>query len=206
MLSCDTSRWGRPVSAISMRLIAALLTTASVVVGSATAYAAEPVEIPDGNTVLKGVLYRPEGAGPFRSVVALHGCGGLLNKSGKIVRRFADWGDRLAAAGLAVLFADSFASRGLIQSMPRPRTAGALVARAGGRRQCGAALAAGAGLVDQEPGLADGLVEWRHGDAVGRAPARRAARWRPRLPLRGRLLSRLPAARRRRLDALASRH
>jgi dienelactone hydrolase len=96
-----------------MRLIAALLTTAGVLVGSATAFAAEPVEIPDGHTVLKGVLYRPDGAGPFRSVVALHGCEGLLDRSGKIVRRFANWGDRLAAAGLAVLFADSFASRGL---------------------------------------------------------------------------------------------
>jgi dienelactone hydrolase len=77
------------------------------------AAAAEPVDIVDGGTTLKGVLYRPAGAGPFPSVVALHGCGGLLNSSGKIVTRFADWGDRLTAAGLAVLFADSFGSRGL---------------------------------------------------------------------------------------------
>ena len=75
--------------------------------------AAEPVDIVDGSTSLRGVLYRPEGAGPFPSVVALHGCGGLINSSGKVVARFADWGDRLAAAGLAVVFPDSFASRDL---------------------------------------------------------------------------------------------
>src|SRR4051812_26716387 len=104
-----------------MRLTIALLTAAGIlagsvagiVLGSRVAHATEPVEIPDGNTILKGILYRPEGPGPFRSVVALHGCGGLVNRSGKISRRFADWGDRLAAAGLAVLFPDSFASRGL---------------------------------------------------------------------------------------------
>jgi dienelactone hydrolase len=95
-----------------MRLTAALLIAASVV-AAATVAAAEPVDIVDGGTTLKGVLYRPAGAGPFPSVVALHGCGGLLNSSGKIVTRFADWGDRLTAAGLAVLFADSFGSRGL---------------------------------------------------------------------------------------------
>src|SRR5215210_2182569 len=95
-----------------MRLIAALL-AATAVAMSTMAHAAESVDIADGSTSLRGILYRPEGAGPFPSVVALHGCGGLINSSGKIVRRFADWGDRLAAAGLAVLFPDSFASRGL---------------------------------------------------------------------------------------------
>ena len=99
-----------------MRLTIALLTAGIVTgigLGPRVAQAAEPVEIPDGNTTLKGILYRPEGPGPFQSVVALHGCGGLVNRSGKISRRFADWGDRLAAAGLAVLFGDSFTSRDL---------------------------------------------------------------------------------------------
>ena len=58
-------------------------------------------------------MYRPEGSGPFPGVVALHGCESLTNNSGKIVQRFADWGDRLVAAGLAVIFPDSFGSRGL---------------------------------------------------------------------------------------------
>jgi len=96
-----------------MRLIVALFAAAATMAVSTMAHAAESVDIADGSTSLRAVLYRPEGAGPFPSVVALHGCGGLLNSSGKIVRRFADWGDRLAAVGLAVLFPDSFASRGL---------------------------------------------------------------------------------------------
>jgi dienelactone hydrolase len=95
-----------------MRLIVALL-AATAVAGATVAGAAEPVEIADGTATLRSVLYRPEGAGPFPAVVALHGCGGLINSSGKVVTRFADWGDRLAARGMAVLFPDSFGSRGL---------------------------------------------------------------------------------------------
>jgi len=94
-----------------MRL-AAILVSVAVSIASG-AGAAEPVEIPDAGVALRGVLFRPEGPGPFPGVVALHGCGGLLNRSGKIVRRFADWGDRLSAAGFAVVFPDSFTSRDL---------------------------------------------------------------------------------------------
>jgi dienelactone hydrolase len=95
-----------------MRLIPALLATA-LAAGVSVAGAAEQVDIPQGDAVLRGVLFRPEGPGPFPAAVALHGCGGLLNNAGRITRRFADWGDRLAAAGLAVLFPDSFSTRGL---------------------------------------------------------------------------------------------
>jgi len=45
--------------------------------------------------------------------LALHGCGGLVNRAGKIVARFADWGDRLAAAGVACCFPIVFSPRGL---------------------------------------------------------------------------------------------
>jgi dienelactone hydrolase len=93
-----------------MRSILILL---AVVAAVSTASAAEPVEIAQSDLTLRGVLYRPEGAGPFPGVVALHGCEGLMNGAGKIVPRFADWGERLAAAGMAVLFPDSFGSRGL---------------------------------------------------------------------------------------------
>ncbi len=75
--------------------------------------AAESIEIPQPDLTLRAIMYRPAGAGPFPAAVALHGCDSLIDRNGKIVRHYADWGDRLAAAGLAVLFPDSFGSRGL---------------------------------------------------------------------------------------------
>ena len=95
-----------------MRLPVAFLAAGAVAFATA-AGAVEQIAIPHGDTNLPGVLFRPEGAGPFPGVVALHGCGGLVNSAGKIVGRLADWGERLAAAGVAVLFPDSFTPRGL---------------------------------------------------------------------------------------------
>jgi dienelactone hydrolase len=95
-----------------MRLTVAIVVSAVALTAAEPVDAAEQVELADAGG-LRGVLFRPEGAGPFPGVVALHGCGGLVNRSGKIASRFADWGDRLSGAGLAVLFPDSFTSRGL---------------------------------------------------------------------------------------------
>ena len=97
-----------------MRLILILwaaLAGAAVVPG--TAAAAEQVDIPQPDTPLHGILFRPEGAGPFPGVVALHGCESLVGRAGKMAPHLADWGERLAAAGLAAIFPDSFGSRGL---------------------------------------------------------------------------------------------
>jgi len=88
------------------------LSVAGLLAAGAAA-AAEDVEIPTGETTLKAVLFRPEGAGPFPAVVGLHGCGGLINGAGQLGARSRDWGERLAAAGFVVLFPDSFGSRGL---------------------------------------------------------------------------------------------
>jgi dienelactone hydrolase len=93
-------------------LLAALGAVAALPAGSAAA-AEQEVDIPQSDTTLHGILVRPEGAGPFPGVVALHGCESLVNRSGKLVPTFAAWGERLAAAGLAVIFPDSFGSRGL---------------------------------------------------------------------------------------------
>ena len=73
----------------------------------------DPVEIRDGDLTLKGLLYRPDGNGPFPAVVAMHNCGGLLNASGTIAARYRDWAQQLVKAGFVVLFPDSYASRGL---------------------------------------------------------------------------------------------
>jgi dienelactone hydrolase len=79
----------------------------------AQAAAPQSVEIPfpDGN--LRATLYRPDGIGPFPAVVALHGCAGVNGVGGAPAALYQDWGRRLADAGFAVLFPDSYGSRGL---------------------------------------------------------------------------------------------
>jgi dienelactone hydrolase len=100
----------RPIVILIAGLIAGLAMLAAAVTGAA---AAEQVDILQSDIALHGILFRPEGAGPFPSVVALHGCESLINRSGKMGTHLSDWGERLAAAGLAVIFPDSFGSRGL---------------------------------------------------------------------------------------------
>ncbi len=62
--------------------------------------------------LIKGYLRRPAGIAKAPLVVALHGCGGLLNRRGEMGERDRDWADRFVAAGYAVLHPDSFNSRG----------------------------------------------------------------------------------------------
>ncbi|SBV98094.1 Dienelactone hydrolase [uncultured Alphaproteobacteria bacterium] len=61
---------------------------------------------------LRAVLAKPEGEGPFPAVVALHGCGGLWTGAGRMRARETAWADRFVGAGWAVLFPDSFSTRG----------------------------------------------------------------------------------------------
>src|SRR5215831_39994 len=94
--------------AITLGLIS--LVTLSACGGGA---AAEEVEFRSGEATLHAVLFKPEGPGPFPAVVGLHGCNGLMKRSGQLGARYRDWGERLSAAGFAVLYPDSFAARGL---------------------------------------------------------------------------------------------
>lgn len=70
-------------------------------------------------TIITARLYRPQGDGPFPAVVGLHGCSGLIVRSGRmrdtVMPTFADWAERLSAAGYVVLLPDSFSSRGIAQ-------------------------------------------------------------------------------------------
>src|SRR5262249_3516366 len=87
---------------------------ALILVAVATsAPAAEVIDVGEGEAALNAVLYRPPGLGPFPVVVGLHGCGGMLNSNGQIVRRFADWGERLSKEGIAGLLVYSFTPGGL---------------------------------------------------------------------------------------------
>jgi dienelactone hydrolase len=85
----------------------------ALVAAATAAGAAEEVDVVDGNATLNAVLYRPAEAGPFPVVIGLHGCAGMYAPAGRFVRRFADWGERLSKAGVAVLFVDSYTPRGL---------------------------------------------------------------------------------------------
>lgn len=75
--------------------------------------AAEKIEFGVGEYRLHAELYRPAGNGPFPTIVAMHGCNGLRDAAGRTRPLYADWGERLAAQGMAVLFPDSYGSRGL---------------------------------------------------------------------------------------------
>jgi dienelactone hydrolase len=97
---------------LALRASAALL--ALMLAGpAAMAAGPEAVEIRDGELSLKGLLYRPDGNGPFPAVVAMHNCAGLVNTSGTIATRYRDWAQQLVKAGFVVLFPDSYGSRGL---------------------------------------------------------------------------------------------
>jgi dienelactone hydrolase len=82
--------------------------------GASGAFAApEHVDIPDGELTLHATLYRPEGAGPFPAVVALHDCGGLNQRPNTQAQLYSEWAKTLVSDGFVVLFPDSFGSRGL---------------------------------------------------------------------------------------------
>jgi dienelactone hydrolase len=92
----------------------ALATAASVILETcAEAATIETPSFMSEDVKLSAVLYRPPGAGPFPSVVALHGCSGLYDQSGRLSLRHVDWAERLSALGFLVLFPDSFGPRGL---------------------------------------------------------------------------------------------
>ncbi len=80
---------------------------------SAAIAASEQVDIPDGALTLHATLYRPDGDGPFPAVVALHDCGGFMQRPTTQAQLYSEWAKRLVADGFVVLFPDSFASRGL---------------------------------------------------------------------------------------------
>lgn len=100
-----------------MRPLSAILFLTLFAVGFAAAAAPLPaphqVDIPDGSVTLHAQLYKPEGDGPFPTVIALHGCGGLGGHSEPVLPRYRDWADQLLKTGHAVLLPDSYGSREL---------------------------------------------------------------------------------------------
>jgi dienelactone hydrolase len=96
-------------------LLACFVVTCLVAVPAMAAPVAAPheVEIPEGGTTLRAELFKPDGEGPFPTVIALHGCGGLAGHSEPVLPRYRDWAEQLLKSGKAVLLPDSYSSRGL---------------------------------------------------------------------------------------------
>src|SRR5260370_21888416 len=80
---------------------------------AATLPAPHQVDIPAANLTLHAQLYKPDGDGPFPTVIALHGCGGLGGHSEPVLPRYRDWSEQLLKTGHAVLLPDSYGSREL---------------------------------------------------------------------------------------------
>ncbi|MCA6111066.1 dienelactone hydrolase family protein [Bradyrhizobium cenepequi] len=100
-----------------MRFLSAAIFLTLVAVASAATAAPLPaprvVDIPANNLTLHAQLYKPNGNGPFPTVIALHGCGGLAGRSEPVLPRYRDWAEQLLKAGHAVLLPDSYGSRDL---------------------------------------------------------------------------------------------
>lgn len=96
-----------------LRLTVLFLTLFMSAAHAAPVAAPAQIEIPFSSGVLHAQLFKPEGAGPFPTVIALHGCGGLGSRSDPVLPRYRDWAERLLKAGNAVLLPDSYGSREL---------------------------------------------------------------------------------------------
>jgi len=100
-----------------MRLLSAIaflaLFAAASAVDAAPLPAPRQVDIPLSGGTLHAQLYKPEGDGPFPTVIALHGCGGLSGHAEPILPRYRDWAEQLLKDGDAVLLPGSYGSREL---------------------------------------------------------------------------------------------
>src|SRR5882757_15709 len=100
-----------------MRLLSTLASLAFLAAafaeGAAPLATPQQVEIPSSSGTLHAQLFKPDGAGPFPTVIALHGCGGLNGQSDQIQPRYRDWAEQLLKDGNAVLLPDSYGSREL---------------------------------------------------------------------------------------------
>jgi dienelactone hydrolase len=123
--------------------------------------APQPVDIPLASGILHAQLYKPDGDGPFPTVIALHACGGLAGHSEPVQPRYRDWAEQLVKSGNAVLLPDSYGSREL---GPQCRAKGER--RLSARRERVADILASRQWLLQQPWTARdriSLLGWAHG-------------------------------------------
>jgi dienelactone hydrolase len=137
------------------------------------------VDISASNLTLHAQLFKPEGNGPFPTVIALHGCGGLAGHSEPVLPRYRDWAEQFVRTGHAVLLPDSYGSRELgPQCRVRERERHVLA-----RKERVADINAARQWLLQQPWVAPDRVS-----LVGWANGASALLWavRPQLPSQGR--------------------
>jgi dienelactone hydrolase len=177
---CFLKRHNGP--AIPMRLLSAItfltLFAAAPVAEAAPLPVPQQVDIPSSNGILHAQLYKPDGDGPFPTVIALHGCGGLGGHSEQVAPRYRDWAEQLLKAGNAVLLPDSYGSREL---GPQCRVVTDRERRVSARRERVADILASRQWLVQQPWVAHGRIS-----LLGWANGASALLWavRPQLPSR----------------------
>ena len=155
---------------------------------------------PANGLTLHAQLYKPDGDGPFPTVIALHGCGGLGGHSEPVQPRYRDWAEQLLKTGHAVLLPDSYGSRELgPQCRVKER-------RVLARRERVADITASRQWLLQQPWAARdriSLIGWANGASAvlwAVRPQLSVARHRAGFPLGDRVLSGLPDLLRPRLE------
>ena len=95
-------------------MVAVILGLAQTAFGQdKVSFASNDTDLTRGNpTRLDGLLYRPDGDGPFSAIVLMHGCGGLYDRNGDVNARHDDWARRFHKLDYVVLHVDSFTPRG----------------------------------------------------------------------------------------------
>ena len=88
-----------------------MMLAATCAAEAASLPAPHQVDIPSAGVTLHAQLFKPDGEGPFPTVIALHGCGGLGGHSEPVLPRYHDWAEQLLKTGHAVLLPDSYGSR-----------------------------------------------------------------------------------------------
>jgi dienelactone hydrolase len=142
--------------------ILAIVLAPSIAAAATLLPAPQAIDIPQDSGALHALLYKPDGDGPFPTVIALHGCGGLATRGEQIQPRYRDWVEQLLKAGNAVLLPDSYGSREL---GPQCRVA-AKERRVSARRERVADIIAARQWLVQQPWVSQGrigLVGWANG-------------------------------------------
>lgn len=90
---------------------------AAVLVSVTPSWAAEPETVHFDSrdaerTQIRGLLFRPRGEGPHRTILMMHGCSGLFRKNGNVQINLAAWIERFVEWGYLVLAVDGFKPRG----------------------------------------------------------------------------------------------